>query len=61
MMNIQSNETNEITVDVDVYLPFMKSLIAKYGNFKVSADLHNDILRYLAKICQLVEDAKDNE
>ena len=48
--------TNEKSVDVDIYIPFMKSLIEKYGNFKIDAELHNKIIYHLAKICELIEE-----
>lgn len=45
----------EKTVDVDLYLKFSNILIKKYGNFKISQELHNKIIRYLAEICEDVE------
>lgn len=45
---------NEITVDVDIYLPFMKSLIDKYGDFKINPEMHNTIIAKLAEICEMV-------
>lgn len=45
----------EPSVDVDVYLAFTKALIKKYGNFKMSQDLHNKIIENLAEICTIVE------
>lgn len=44
------------TVCVDVYLPVMKILIKKYGDFKVSPELHNFIIESLADICGMIED-----
>lgn len=54
---------NESQVDINIYLLFMKSLIEKYGNFKISQDLHNDIIYHLGRICELVEFQirKDNQ
>jgi len=45
---------NEKSVDVDIYIPFMKSLIEKYGNFKISSEMHNAIILKLAEICEMV-------
>ena len=42
-------------VDINVYLPFMRTLIKKYGNFKMSQDLHNYIIEKLADICDEIE------
>ena len=41
-------------VDINVYLPFMRTLIKKY-DFKVSQDLHNYIIEKLADICDRIE------
>lgn len=43
-------------VHADVYLPVMKILIKKYGNFKVSQELHNYIIESLACICDAIEE-----
>lgn len=42
-------------VDIDIYMPFMKALIKKYGNFKISQDDHNYIIEKLADICFRIE------
>lgn len=42
-------------VDVDIYLAFSKALIKKYGNFKLSSELHNTIIANLAEICTYIE------
>lgn len=42
-------------VDTDVYLPVMKTLLQKYGDFKVSEKLHNFIIASLADICEAIE------
>lgn len=47
---------NEASVDVHIYLACSKALIKKYGNFKVDARLHNEIIYHLAKICELIEE-----
>ena len=52
-----SDEIEE-TVDVDIYLAVSNALIAKYGNFKMSQDLHNMIIRNLAQICAQIEQTK---
>ena len=43
------------SVDIHVYLACAKALVEKYGNFKMSADLHNEIIYHLCKICAAVE------
>ena len=43
------------SVDVNIYLPFMKTLIKKYGNFKVSQELHDIIIYNLCEICDAIE------
>lgn len=60
MAQMKSDEIKE-SVDVDIYLAFANALIEKYGNFKMSQDLHNMIIRNLAQICTQVEqiNAKD--
>lgn len=45
---------NEKSVDVDIYIPFMKSLIKKYGDFKINSEMHNAIITKLAEICEMV-------
>ena len=42
-------------VDVDIWMPVMKALIKKYGNFNVSQDLHNMIIRNLCEICNAIK------
>ena len=54
MARMASDEIEE-TVDVDIYLAVSNALIAKYGNFKMSQDLHNKIIRNLAQICADIE------
>lgn len=49
---------DEIKVFVDIYLGFLNALIKEYGNFKMSQDLHNMIIRNLAQICAEVEKIK---
>lgn len=49
-----SDEIEE-SVDVDIYLAVSNALIKKYGNFKMSQDLHNKIIRNLAQICADIE------
>lgn len=46
------------TIDVEVWLPVMKVLIKKYGNFKVSPDLYNLIIYNLCEICDAIEASK---
>lgn len=53
-----SMEKEEGSVDVNIYLPFMKTLIKKYGNFKVSQELHNLIIYNLCEICDAIETNK---
>ena len=53
-----SMEKEEWSVDVRIYLPFMKTLIKKYGNFKVSQELHDMIIYNLCEICDAIEDAQ---
>lgn len=51
---------NDVGVDVEIYLTFAKALIKKYGNFKMSQELHNMIIEKLADICwKLENDQKD--
>ena len=50
-----SMKKQEGAVDVHIYLPFMKTLIKKYGNFKVSQELHNMIIYNLCEICDAIE------
>ena len=42
-------------VDVKIWLPVMKALIKKYGNFKVDNDLYNLIVYNLCEICDAIE------
>lgn len=52
---------NETGVDIDIYLTFVQALIKKYGNFKMTQELHNMIIEKLADICwKLEEDNKGN-
>lgn len=44
-----------ISVDINVFLACTKALVEKYGDFKMSQDLHNDIIYHLYKICTAVE------
>ena len=53
-----SMEKQEGSVDVRIYLPFMKTLIKRYGNFKVSQELHDMIIYNLCEICDAIEDSK---
>lgn len=55
-MSINGAFMKQTSVDVDIYIPFVKSLIKKYGNFKISDTLHNTIIRKLAEICEEVEE-----
>lgn len=48
----------EDSVDIEIYLAFTKALIKKYGNFKMSQDLHNLIIKNLCQICMSVEEIK---
>lgn len=50
--------TNEDSVDIEIFLSFTKALIKKYGNFKMSQDLHNLIIKNLCQICRSVEEIK---
>lgn len=53
---------NEASVDVHIYLDFVNSLIEKYGNFKMTQELHNMIIEKLADICwKLEEDNKKDK
>lgn len=52
---------NEKSVDVDIFIPFMKSLIEKYGDFKINAEIHNTIITKLAEICAIVENIQGNK
>ena len=54
MARMCSDEIEE-SVDVDIYLAVSKALIKKYGNIKMSQDLHNKIIRNLAQICADIE------
>lgn len=54
MARMASDEIEE-SVDVDIYLAVSNALIKKYGNFKMSQDLHNKIIRNLAQICADIE------
>lgn len=47
------------SVDIDIYLTFVRTLIKKYGNFKMSQELHNMIIEKLADICWKLE--QDNK
>lgn len=49
----------EASVDIDIYLAFSQALIKKYGNFKMSQELHNMIIEKLADICWKLE--QDNK
>ena len=49
----------ELSVDIDIYLAFSQALIKKYGNFKMSQELHNMIIEKLADICWKLE--QDNK
>lgn len=51
----------EKRVDIDVWLPIMKTLVKKYGNFKISQDLHNYIIENLACICDAIEQENPKE
>lgn len=42
-------------VDVKIYLAFSNALIEKYGDFKLSSELHNTIIANLAEICTYIE------
>lgn len=50
----------EFGVDIDIYLTLSKALIEKYGNYKVSQELHNKIIKNLAEICCDIEKNKAN-
>jgi hypothetical protein len=52
---------NEASVDVNIYLAFVNSLIEKYGNFKMSQELHNMIIEKLADICWQLEENNKKE
>lgn len=43
------------TVDVDIWMPFMKALLKKYGDFKISQELYNLIIYNLCEICDAIE------
>ena len=50
--------SEEKYLDAKIYLDVMKILIQKYGNFKVSPELHNKIIKDLAEICEQIEECK---
>jgi len=52
---------NEYGVDINIYLAFTKALIKKYGNFKVTPELHNKIIEKLSDICWEIENNKGNK
>lgn len=56
-----SMEKTEGSVNVDIFIPFVKILIKKYGNFKVTQDLYNEIIYALSDICEKIEKGVENE
>ena len=50
---------NEVKIDIDIWMPFMKALVKKYGNFKISQELHNMIIEKLYDICWQIENNKE--
>lgn len=52
------NDAETKAVDIEIYLPFMKTLIKKYGNFKMSQELHNLVIYNLCEICDMIETTK---
>ena len=54
-MKHKTMEEFEKSIDTDVYLPVMKALLKKYGNFEMSQDLYNYIIENLACICEAIE------
>lgn len=43
------------TLDMDIFLGVCKVLIKKYGDFKLTDVLYNQIIVEVGKICKLIE------
>lgn len=52
------NDDQTESVPIEIYLAVIQTLIDKYGNFKMSQELHNMIIHNLAQICAEAERGK---
>ncbi len=54
-MTKMATTDEKITLDMDIFIGVCNVLIKKYGDFKLTDVLYNQIIVEIGKICKLIE------